>query len=169
MGELTFEQRVASFWVKVNKNGPVPPSHPGMSNCWIWEGCKNHRNYGTFHIGFSEVGKQRNMKAHRVAFYLVNGYWPVEIDHLCHVTLCVRPDHIREVLTHQENMMNRRCSLVCRRGHKLEDPNLQYYTSPAGKRVRRCILCIKANSEEQKAARRARGLKKPGRKAQVAS
>lgn len=168
MSEWTFEQKVTSFWSRVNKDGPVPPSHPEMSNCWIWEGCKNHRNYGTFCVDTS-VRPQKNKKAHAMVFFFLNGFWPKEIDHLCHVTLCVRPDHIREVLTHQENMNNRRCSMVCRRGHKLEDPNLQYYTSPSGKTVRRCIECIKIKSEEEKAARRARGLKKPGRKANVAS
>ena len=143
---MTFEQRVVAFWEKVNKAGPIPPLHQEMSNCWIWEGCKNHRNYGTFHIGFNEFGKQRNMKAHRVAFFLVNGFWPPKvIDHLCHVTLCVRPDHLRAV-SQQENMMNRRCSKICKRGHPLEDPNLYYYKR-YGKTVRRCVICMTAWSK----------------------
>lgn len=144
--QMTFEQRVMAFWAKVNKSGPVPPDHPEMSNCWIWEGCKNHRNYGTFHIGFSLEGKQRNMKAHRVSFFLTHGYWPNEIDHLCHVTLCVRPDHIRDVSTHKENMANTRNAGLCRRGHKMEDPNLYYYQH-YGKTVRRCLACMKNKTQ----------------------
>jgi len=153
MGELTFEQRIASFWVKVNKNGPVPPSHPEMSNCWIWEGCKNHRNYGTFHIGFNALGKQRNMKAHRVAFYLINGYWPEqEIDHLCHVTLCVRPDHLRDV-SHQENIDARRCSRLCRKGHRLEGENMMPAGVFRGRERWRCRACYEAKKIEDRIAR----------------
>jgi len=135
--EMTFEQRVLSFWSKVNKAGPIPADHPEMSNCWIWEGAVNIQGYGTFCIGVDEAG-QRNVNAHRVAFFLANGYFPNDdCDHLCHVKLCQRPSHLRDA-THQDNINNRRCSFVCKRGHPLEDPNL-YYDKKGRRKCRRCM------------------------------
>ena len=146
---LTFEQRVLAFWAKVNKNGPVPPHHPEMSNCWIWEGARNHRNYGTF--CFPEPGRQKFLKAHRVAHFLCSGLWPAGvIDHLCHVTLCVRPDHLRDVS--QRVNCNNRARRICIRGHPLEDPNLYYYTSH-GHQKKRCLECHKAEAAKAKAQR----------------
>ena len=140
----SFEQRIASFWSKVNKDGPIPPHHLDMTNCWIWEGCMHPDGYGTFSIGGTRI-EQRNRYAHRVAYFLLNGCWPEpEGDHLCHVRLCVRPDHIRPA-TRRENAQNRAIK-ICVRGHPLADPNLYYYTlkggPQAGRRMRRCKLCM---------------------------
>lgn len=153
MGEQTFEQKIAAFWLKVNKAGPVPPSHPEMSNCWIWEGAKNHRNYGTFSLGYHQDGKQRNLKAHQVAFFIVNGYWPQgEIDHLCHVTLCVRPDHLLDV-THQENIDARRVAGLCHKGHRMEGDNRMPAGVFSGRARFRCRICYEAKRSADRIAR----------------
>jgi len=26
------------FWKHVDKNGPIPPLHPELGNCWLWMG-----------------------------------------------------------------------------------------------------------------------------------
>lgn len=138
---MSFEQRVMAFWAKVNKEGPVPPLHPEMSNCWLWEGFTNSnsdKRYGTYCLG-GHGAERRNHKAHRVAFFLWNGYWPEEdLDHLCHVTLCVRPEHMREA-SHKENCANK-ARKICKRGHPLADPNFYYY----GNGKRRCLACMKS-------------------------
>lgn len=149
--ELTFEQRVLAFWSKVNKQGPIPPHHPEMSPCWIWEGCVNSRQYGTFSIGGSGKGKQKLWKAHRVAHFLASGVMPTGVvDHLCHVTLCVRPDHLRAV-SQRENC-NNRARRICVRGHPLQDPNLYHYLSH-GHPKKRCLECHKMEAAKAKAKR----------------
>jgi len=145
---LSFESRVSSFWSKVNKDGPIPPNHPDMSNCWIWMGASSDGKYGQFSIG----GLDRR-QAHNVAFMLAHGRWPhVELDHLCHVTKCVRLEHLKEVGSRAENINNRLCSKICKRGHPLADPNLYYYKPDKNGRVRRrCKTCIPIAMAEWKA------------------
>ncbi len=153
--EMTFEQKVLAFWSKVNKEGPIPIHHPEMSPCWIWEGFTNtegERAYGAFCIG-GKGGGRRNHKAHRVAWFMTYGYWPTEIDHLCHVTRCVRVTHMREVQTHKENMANRRCSKICKRGHPLADPNLYYINTKKYGRKHRCLTCWKSEQVRLKERR----------------
>lgn len=141
MTHLTFEQRVASFWSRVNKDGPVPPLHPEMSNCWIWEGASSDGKYGQF-----SVGDLDRRQAHNVAFLLENGRWPtIELDHLCHVTKCVRLEHLREV-NRSQNIRNR-AKRICVRGHALIEENFYYY---AGGKRRRCKQCIGARKAEAK-------------------
>jgi len=119
----TFEQIICGFWSKVERR---------EDGCWIWMGSNNYR-YGHFGL------KGKKIRSHRFSFFLFNGRWPEnEIDHLCHEKLCVRPDHLRDV-DHKTNMNSRLCSKICKRGHKLEDPNLYYY----GNGRRRCLTCIK--------------------------
>ena len=136
MGDvLTFEQRVTAFWAKVNIAGPIPPLHPEMSNCWIWEGYREEDGYGRWMVPGEE--KQKCVKAHRFSFFLLYGRWPdLELDHICHVRECVRQDHLREA-SRKENALNR-AQKLCKRGHPLADPNLYYY----GNGKRRCKMCL---------------------------
>lgn len=136
---LTFEQRLLSIWSKVNREGPVPPLHPQMTQCWIWTGAIDDKGYGTFMFPDPKYPSgQICRKAHRVVYLLVMGYWPsLELDHLCHVTACVRPDHMREA-TRKENA-NNLSRRICVRGHELTEENFYYY---GAKRRRRCRLCL---------------------------
>ena len=144
---MTFKQRVLAFWAKVNQNGPVSPHHPEMSNCWIWDGCKTYDGYGTFCIQGSRE-KQHNVLAHQVSFFLAGGGWPtMQIDHICHVPSCVRPDHLRHV-SQQENAKYRIVK-ECKYGHPLADPNLYYYGIK--RRLRRCRACLGMPLAESKA------------------
>ncbi|TXI24602.1 MAG: HNH endonuclease [Nitrosomonas sp.] len=75
------------FWAKVDR----------QEDHWLWLGakCGNteslHIKYGTFWNG------SKNLKAHRYSYELAHGPIPKgwTVDHLCHVTLCVNPDHLR--------------------------------------------------------------------------
>lgn len=69
------------FWAKVDKSG----------DCWLWTAGTNGRGYGTFWASPSYV------RAHRYSYELANGIVltpDIYVDHKCHNTLCVRPDHL---------------------------------------------------------------------------
>lgn len=80
------------FWERVDKT----------AECWLWIGHKNVYGYGRFGHSRTEVF------AHRYAYELANGDIPagLVIDHLCHNTLCVRPDHLAAV-TPKQNIEQR--------------------------------------------------------------
>jgi hypothetical protein len=85
----TIEERL---WAKVDKSG----------ECWIWTGANRNGTYGVIrHNGRSEP-------THRVTYELANGPIPegMDIDHMCHVSLCCRPEHLQAV-THKQNAENR--------------------------------------------------------------
>lgn len=70
--------------------------------CWLWTGASTARQNGRYGQ-LRWDGRTRN--AHKVSYELFVGPVPegLELDHLCRVTLCVRPDHL-EPVTHRENM-----------------------------------------------------------------
>jgi len=70
--------------------------------CWLWTGKKTSLGYGQIKFnGHTEL-------AHRYSWELANNLKLNEkyIDHLCHVTLCVRPDHLRSA-SPKQNSENR--------------------------------------------------------------
>lgn len=160
---MTFEQKVASFWARVDRNGPLPERNPELGPCWLWTGGKNDDGYGTFCV--SDGGPhQANRGAHRVAFFFANGRWPEpEIDHLCFRPSCVRIDHLRET-SHSENMNARRCSKICHAGHPLEGENKMPAGVLAGRKRWRCRACYEGLLKLKRAERMARGLKCRGPK-----
>lgn len=62
--------------------------HVDENGCWIWEGKINNTNYGVF------VNKEL---AHRHFYERDVGLIPdgYVLDHICHNTLCVNPEHLR--------------------------------------------------------------------------
>jgi hypothetical protein len=84
------------FWEKVNKNGPL---HPVLgTRCWEWMGSKGKKQrYGMLGIGRHVDGRQRNVKAHRLGWFLATGKWPTKnLCHKCDNEPCVRQDHLFE-------------------------------------------------------------------------
>lgn len=86
------------FWSKVEKR---------QDGCWIWAGdtySNSNRRllYGQFRIGAHRYA------AHRVSWRIFHGAIldGLQLDHRCHNTLCVNPDHLH-VVTQQENSENR--------------------------------------------------------------
>lgn len=117
------------FWTKVNKT----------DTCWLWTAGK-WQGYGRYRAG------TRNVLAHKHAYELANGPIPagLELDHLCRVRECVRPDHL-EAVTHAENVRRGNggmpARLTCRQGHRYEGDNIYY--RPDG-RGRDCYTCIRS-------------------------
>jgi HNH endonuclease len=122
-----------AFWAKVQRT----------DGCWLWLRASNAGGYGVLGWG----GKLQY--AHRVAWFLWHGSWPeLELDHVCGVKLCVRPDrpeeHIRDT-SHRENVLvgssppaKNAAKIYCPRGHILEEPNVRL--TPTGGRV--CRACV---------------------------
>lgn len=73
------------------------------SDCLIWTGARSGPGYGSITVGGKTV------YAHRLAHELAHGPIPsgMVVDHICHVTLCVNPQHLR-LATRQQNAWNRR-------------------------------------------------------------
>ncbi len=75
-----------SFWSRVDRQG---------KGCWLWLGHRTPRGYGTFtHRG--QDGRYRPVRAHRLAWMLVNGPIPpgLLVCHRCDNPPCCRPDHL---------------------------------------------------------------------------
>lgn len=115
--------------------------------CWLWTGSISRDGYGRVNAR-AEFG---TTLPHRIAWIVANGPIPsgMELDHLCAVRRCVRPDHL-EPVTHQVNTdraWSRRTT--CRNGH---DIALQVET-PGGDR--RCLECRRKTNREGMRRRRA--------------
>jgi len=68
--------------------------------------CIGTHGYRVIRIGY------RNVRAHRVAWYVVHGYWPKEIDHinrdradnrLCNLRECTRSENILNASVRKDN------------------------------------------------------------------
>lgn len=83
--------RRVNFWNRV-----WPFSYNGKG-CWLWIGPVHSQGYGV----------QGRILAHRRAYEELVGPIPEkhDLDHTCHVRLCVNPAHLR-VTTRKENMEN---------------------------------------------------------------
>lgn len=152
---------------KLNPLGVPPPvrfwDHVDTDphGCWMWKGDKINSGYGRYTVVAN--GKSSKTLAHRYAWTLMRGEIParMELDHLCKVLLCVRPSHL-DLVSHKENLRRAIGHTwgVCKLGHRLVEGNLRKFP---GSRAR-CLTCWNARLAAEKAERRIRGLKKPGRK-----
>lgn len=117
------------------------------NGCWIWQGATSSKGYGRVRV----AGKVEF--AHRVSYRLHIGEIPdgLELDHLCRVRNCIRPDHL-EPVTHRENMERgtmwdaRRAITHCPRGHAYDEANTAI--------IRGCRRCRRCQAEKQAARRR---------------
>lgn len=133
----SFAEQVRSFWDRVDFNGP---QHDGLgTRCWIWRGPVGHNGYGRFRI--KKFGNQKN--AHVISYMLTNGDYDssMQIDHLCSVRGCVRPDHLEQV----DHVVNVRRSMatkltsanvdeircLCERGARQKDVAERYGMHPS--------------------------------------
>ena len=135
--EHTPAQRTASFWSHVNKDGPPPAYFPLLGNCWLWTGQLDRKGYGKGKWGNAWYG------AHRKCYELVVGPIPhgLQLDHLCRVHACVRPEHL-EPVTNRVNVLRGNVvtalfarPVICPRGHRYDRIDKNGY--------RRCSTCAR--------------------------
>jgi hypothetical protein len=80
------------FWLKVDRNGPVPPHCPELGPCWPWTASCTKYGHGRF-------GLRRGWVAmtHRHAWELTHGEIGDSAMHVCHKCdnpPCCNPDHL---------------------------------------------------------------------------
>lgn len=140
------------FWTHVDKT----------STCWLWTGAKFGSGHGSFTIGSRTTGV-KTMGAHVFSYTLVNGAVPVglELDHLCRVRNCVRPDHL-EPVTQYENMMRGQAPAAinkrkteCPRRHEYNDENTRWRPRGNGRYYRCCAQCERDRSRRRRTIRKA--------------
>jgi hypothetical protein len=137
------------FWAKVDRDGPTAFD---MGPCWLWTASiVSTTGYGQF-----GVAKGSTATAHRWAWESVNGPVPqgLQLDHLCRVRACVRPDHL-EPVTQRENLLRGETVVAraaaathCPAGHAYAGDNLRIRAS--GHRA--CVECDRRRSRESYAA-----------------
>jgi hypothetical protein len=83
---------VASFWSRVNKNGPIPEHVPHLGPCWEWTGGFVS---GKFPYGVLTVNG-KTVLAHRFAYALEKGPIPTGkcVLHSCDNVKCLRGSHL---------------------------------------------------------------------------
>ena len=61
----------------------------GLSECWLWQGSKNHKGYGYISV------LKKNKRVHRVYWEEVNGHIPEGLCllHKCDIPPCINPEH----------------------------------------------------------------------------
>jgi len=141
MPDRTETQRRITSRITVEDRGHTSP-------CWV-------SNRGTNEGGYTRIWHDRTTRAtHRVAYEAFVGPIPagLQIDHLCRVRACCRPDHL-EPVTCRENLLrgdtvNARAAATthCPRGHAYTAANT--YVSPSGRR--HCRTCEKARRRARK-------------------
>lgn len=116
----------ARFWAKVNKDGPAPTHRSDLGSCWLWTASTNW-GYGVLSID------GRSIRAHRFAYELLVGPIPegLQLDHLCHVRHCVRPDHL-EPVTLQENVVREASYINSLKPPRRPVPSVPRTPSPYG-------------------------------------
>lgn len=129
--EQVDERVLQRFWKKVAVDEET--------GCWVWKAYKNENGYGTFWVGGKKI------YAHRHAWELLKGPIPagLELDHLCRVRSCVRPEHL-EPVDQRTNILRgiaptavNATKTECVNGHPFDEANTYRY--PDGKRdCRRC-------------------------------
>lgn len=146
---MTDEKRAARFWAKTRLM---------VDGCWLWEGATTKCGYGTTTVDY------RTVYAHRWAYEALVGPIPegMQLDHLCRVRNCVRPDHL-EPVTLAENVRRGRkargaapadrrfADRACINGHAMTDENT--YVDPLGRR--NCRECIRIRGRRYYYSRKA--------------
>ena len=148
------------FWSKVDVRA--------NTECWEWTGSRLQSTYGS--LGWVDVGgrKQTQVGAHRVSFFLHEGYWPDVVRHTCDNPPCVNPAHLlggsfkdnsRDMAQRGRSAAQKRTH--CPSGHPYDDEN----THITKQGHRKCRACNNANAKRQNLRQREQDLEGVRRRA----
>jgi hypothetical protein len=124
------------FWSHVDRT----------EECWLWQGSRLAQRGGYGLFGIKRQGQGRTLRAHRVAYEISVGPIPdgLDLDHLCRIPACVRPDHL-EPVTRRVNTLRGKGPTArnavktrCANGHEFTPENT--YVTRDG-RHRACRTC----------------------------
>lgn len=121
MARATIQER---FWVKVNRDGPIPAHRPDLGPCWVWTQGRHSAGYGQF---YPRHGKPTG--AHRVAYELLIGPIP-DLEPVTHAENLRRG--VGGAVTHQ------RAKTHCPYGHAYDDANTRI-NNRGSRECRRCL------------------------------
>lgn len=136
----------ARFWAKVELGG---------GGCWIWTASRKPNGYAQIR----SCG--RTLYAHRVSYEALVGPIPagLDLDHLCRVRHCVRPDHL-EAVDRATNIrrgmiaeVNRRRAAArthCPQGHPYSPENTRF--EKVGRSCRACSRSRRRPTPQRAAA-----------------
>lgn len=120
--------------------------------CWIFTGHIARNGYGQVGLGARSEGIGYT---HRVVFEALVGPIPdgYDIDHLCRVRACCRPDHL-DAVPRQTNLLRGRgwtsanaSKTHCKRGHEFTPENTRH-----DGRGRQCRTCDQIRRHKERAA-----------------
>ena len=108
------------FWAKIDRTFAKLSTQIGK--CRVWVGAKDRHGYGRKMLTWpnaqsAEISVHRlaymrfkNLLPHQMPRFDQNGH-TLDVSHLCHNTLCIRPDHL--TLEKRENNLDRKaCAAV---------------------------------------------------------
>lgn len=137
------------------KSGFTIPDDPDA--CWLWTGTPSRRGYGRYTI--RGPGVEKYLLAHHLVWGWLHGDVPegLELDHTCHVKLCVNPSHL-EAVTNAENI---RRHYTWARENRIQHPPriVRHGTRWAYEHLRcRCAVCTASQRQFRKERHRRRRL-----------
>lgn len=112
-------------------------------DCWEWTAAVNSKGYGIFSVDGS------GRLAHRLSYERWMRPIPegMQIDHLCHNKLCVRPAHLEPVANEENSRRRWETYTICASGHPLTGDNVRVHRRANGVDTNECVLCARARSK----------------------
>lgn len=130
------------FWLKVDKEGPIPAHRPELGACWLWTGEQQKEGYGRISTRTKPTPSGTRL-AHRAAYELLVDPIPagMHLDHLCRNPQCVNPAHLEPVTpkVNTERGLHGVLRTHCRNNHELTPENTYVAEQDGSRRCRKCL------------------------------
>lgn len=125
-------------------------------DCWLWLGPLQGDGYGKVPVRHSCTAV-----AHRFFYEHLVGPIPdgLQLDHLCRVRICVRPDHLEPVSIRENSLRSDSFAARharqegCKRGHPFDEANTYLRRNARGGLSRVCRRCRVLWNQEHRAAK----------------
>ena len=124
-------------------------------DCWLWTDRPDPGGYGRIKM---EGRKGRLVQAHRFVYEMLVGPIPegLQLDHLCRVRNCVRPDHLEPVTGAENqrrgNINQHALKSACPRWHAYKAYPTYEKRTGTTRIWRRCLVCRAEASRRRRAA-----------------